>query len=74
MFEFYEETGSSPIGAHPARGVREERMTVAATKLNADQLRAVEHASGPLLVLAGPGIEDWSARDEDRSPGRREGR
>src|SRR5215218_2839682 len=30
-------------------------MITAAPHLNADQLRAVEHAGGPLLVLAGPG-------------------
>jgi hypothetical protein len=30
-------------------------MIAAATTLNADQLRAVEHPGGPLLVLAGPG-------------------
>jgi superfamily I DNA/RNA helicase len=30
-------------------------MITAAPDLNADQLRAVEHPGGPLLVLAGPG-------------------
>jgi superfamily I DNA/RNA helicase len=30
-------------------------MISAAPTLNADQLRAVEHPGGPLLVLAGPG-------------------
>jgi len=30
-------------------------MITAAPHLNADQLRAVEHAGGPLPVLAGPG-------------------
>jgi superfamily I DNA/RNA helicase len=30
-------------------------MIAAAPTLNADQLRAVEHPGGPLLVLAGPG-------------------